>query len=109
MQPKITSDREKYLAALRLVIAHRHECESVWLKTEDVHETLHGKTVWKGPVEVFSLIHHPKAKHAYAWAHLDGKAHEKTRFVALLEVPPIQDAQTAVHASIIADSKRRQG
>jgi hypothetical protein len=35
--------------------------------------------------KVFSLIHHRRAKHAYAWAKLDGKGHEKRGFVALQE------------------------
>jgi hypothetical protein len=68
-----------------------------------VHEQFQGKTVWKGDVEVFDLLEHPKAKRAYAWAHLDGPKDEETRFVAVLELPPVKDAKTAVQASIMAD------
>lgn len=81
-----------------------HGCESVYLKTEHVHETFQGQTVWNGDVEVFSLINHPNAMRAYAWAHLEGKKDDKTRFVAVLELPPVKDAKTAVQASIMADS-----
>jgi hypothetical protein len=70
-----------------------------------VHEVFQGQTVWKGNVEVFELNGHPKAQYAYAWAHLDGPKDDKTRFVAVLEIPPVTNAKTAVRASIMADSK----
>jgi hypothetical protein len=108
MQPKVTADKQKYLAALSLVIEQQHGCRSVWLKTDHVHETFHGKTVWDGDVEVFGLRFHPQAFHAYAWAHLNGKPDERTRFVAVLEIPPVKDAKTAVQASIVAGSETPQ-
>jgi hypothetical protein len=94
-----------YVAALRLAIAQLHGCQSVYLKTVHVHETFQGKTVWNGDVEVFSLIGHPKALHAYAWARLEGAGDQTTKFTAVLEIPPVTDAKTAVQASIMADSK----
>jgi hypothetical protein len=62
--------------------------------------------VWDGVVEVFDLVGHPKAKRAYAWSHLDGDKDEKTRYVAVLEIPPVVSPETAVKASIVSDSKR---
>ena len=100
--------KRDYIATLRAAIWSMHKCESAYLKTEHVHETFQGKTVWNGDVEVFSLVQHPKAKRAYAWAHLDGPKDEKTRFVVVLELPPVKDAKTAVQASIMADSKTGQ-
>lgn len=100
------ASKSDYIAALRAVILRLHGCESVHVRTEHVHETFRGKTVWNGDVEVFSLINHPKAMHAYAWAHLEGKKDEKTRYVAVLEVPPVKDARTAVQASIMANGTR---
>ena len=70
-----------------------------------VREIVEGKTVWKGNVEVFEVLNHPKAKHAYAWAHPDRPKHDKSRFIAVLEIPPVKDARTAVQAYIMADSK----
>ena len=84
-----------------------HNCESVWLKTVPVCEMFQGKTVWDGDVEMFSLFGHPKALHAYAWAKLEGQNDETTKFVAVLELPPVTDARTAVQASIMADSPKR--
>ena len=49
---------------------------------------------------------HPKAQKAYAWAHYDGDKDQEIRFVAMLEIPPVKDAKTAVQASIMAAGKR---
>jgi hypothetical protein len=50
---------------------------------------------------------HPKAKRAYAWGHLDGAKEERTRFVWVLEIPPMESADTAVRVQIIKDFKIR--
>jgi hypothetical protein len=67
-----------------------------------------GKTVWQGDVEVFDLAGHPKAKRAYAWSHLDGAKDERTRFVAVLEIPPVVSAETAVRVQIVKDVKEKR-
>ena len=100
--------RQDYLDRLQVAVQHLHNCGAHWLRTVSVHEVFRGKTAWKGDVEVFGLIGHPKAKRAYAWSHLDGHKDEKTRFVAVLEIPPVKDAKTAVQVSIVADSKAQQ-
>lgn len=105
---KAVANKQDYIAALRIAIAQLHSAAAVWLKTEHVHETFQGKTVWNGDVELFSLLDHPKASRAYAWAHLEGAKDEKTRYVVVLELPPVKDAKTAVQASIMADSQRLQ-
>lgn len=88
-------------------MTHLHKCGAVWRKTVPVHEVFQGKTVWQGDVEVFDLMGHPKAKRAYAWSHLDGKKDERTRFVAVLEIPPVESAETAVRVQIVKDFKRK--
>ena len=70
-----------------------------------VHEVFRGKTVWQGEVEVFDLNGHPKAKRAYAWAHLDGKHDEHTQYVAVLEIPPVDSARRAVQVHIVKGIK----
>jgi len=70
-----------------------------------VHEVFRGETVWKGEVEVYDLTGHPKAKRAYAWSHLDGKGDDRERFVAVLEIPPVESAVTAVRVQIVKDTK----
>jgi hypothetical protein len=53
-------------------------------------------------VEVFRLTGHPKAKRCYAWSFTEGK---ETRFVTVLEIPPVESAQTAVRAAIASEAK----
>ena len=99
------ANKRDYLARLQLAVEHLHKCGAVWRETAPVHEVFRGQTVWKGDVEVFDLRGHAKAKRAYAWSHLDGPKDERERFVAVLEIPPVESAKTAVQASIMADGK----
>jgi len=58
------------------------------------------------PYVFFDLTGHPEAKRAYAWSHLDGQNDERTRFVAVLEIPPVVSAETAVRVQIVKDFKK---
>jgi len=99
------ANKQDYIAKLQVAVSQLHNCEAHWLRTVPVHEVFKGKTVWQGDVEVFGITGHPKAIRCYAWSHLDGSSDEKTRFVTVLEIPPVKSAETAVQASIMADSK----
>lgn len=88
---------------LQNAIRRLHECEADYLETVPVTETFQGQTVWEGEVEVFNLRGHPKAAHCYAWSHeTEGKG---KRFVAVLELPPVDSPQAAVRAAIVAEMK----
>jgi hypothetical protein len=63
-----------------------------------------GKTAWDGVVEVFRLIRHPKAKHCFAWSYQDG--HE-TKTTAVLEIPPVNSAESAVKVAIAAKAREQ--
>jgi hypothetical protein len=95
-----------YLSRLKLAVEHMHGSSATWRQTVPVHEVFRGQTVWRGDVEVFDLTSHPKAKRAYAWSHREGKNDKGERFVAVLEIPPVESAKTAVQASIMADGKK---
>ena len=97
---------KEYIERVKLALEHLHGCSAVHSKTVPVHEVFQGRTVWQGHVEVFDLTGHPKAKRAYAWSHLDGDKDDRERFVAVLEIPPVESAETAVRASIMADAKK---
>lgn len=87
-----------------MVIHQLHGCDSKHLETVPVHETFRGQTVWKGEVEVFELRNHPKASRCYAWSRqADNEADE--RFVAVLELPPVDSPQAAVKVAIAAEVK----
>ena len=54
-------------------------------------------------VEVFTLEGHAKAKRAYAWQLWED---ENAQYTVVLEIPPVDSANTAVRASIAAEAKR---
>ena len=100
------ANKQNYLARLQVVISQLHNCGAVYRITVPVHEVFQGQTVWKGEVEIFDLIRHPKAKRCYGWSHPEGADDKGERFVTVLEIPPVESAVTAVRASIVADSKK---
>jgi hypothetical protein len=102
------ANKPEYIGMVKLAVEHLHNCGAVHRATVPVHEVFRGQTVWQGDVEVFDLIGHPKAKRAYAWSHLDGAKDERTRFVAVLEIPPVESAETAVRVQIVKDAKGKK-
>jgi hypothetical protein len=82
-----------------------HNCSATWRESVPVREVFNGKTIWQGEVEVFDLTGHPKAKRAYGWSHPGGDDNKGERFVTVLEIPPVESAQTAVKISIVNDIK----
>jgi hypothetical protein len=92
----------KYIAHLIDVFAKVHGCEAKHVETVPVHERWQGKTVWEGEVEVFDLTGHPKASRGYAWNYDKEKG---SATVAVLELPPVISAKTAVQAAIVAEGK----
>jgi len=99
-------NRQEYLDRLQVAVQELHKCGAVQRDSVPVHEVFRGKTVWEDQVEVFDLIGHPKTKWCCAWSHRDGPQDQGERFVAVLEIPPVKDAQSAVKAAIVAESKK---
>ncbi len=99
-------NKQDYIARVATAVQHLHNCAAAHRETVPVHEVFKGQTVWQGDVEVFDLTGHPKAKRAYAWSHREGKNDEGERFVAVLEIPPVESAVTAVRAQIVSDYKK---
>ena len=90
---------------LQQAIRDLHGLESQYERTETVHETFQGKMVWEGNVKVFRVRGHPQAQFAYAWTRED---HDGTKHqVAVLGVPPIDSAQEAVQAALMAEGRKR--
>lgn len=96
-----------YIESLQQAIRRLHECESEHVESVPVTETFQGKTIWQGTVEVFTLSDHPKAKRCYAWSHLAGKDDSETRYVAVLELPPVDSPEKAVKVAIASEVKSR--
>lgn len=89
--------------SLEEVIKKEHGCDSVHVRSEPLYEAFQGLTAWQGTVEVFDLIGHPKAKRAYVWQYEDDD--KRTKTVTVLEIPPVDSAQTAVKAAIVAKAR----
>jgi hypothetical protein len=102
------ANKQDYLAQVQVAIQQLHQCGAMHRATVPVHEVFRGKTVWQGDVEVFDINGHPKAKRCYAWSHLDGANDERTRFVAVLEIPPVSSPETAVKIAVAAEIRNRQ-
>jgi len=94
-----------YIEALQDAIFKAHGCKTQHLRSIPINEQFKGNPVWQGVVEVFELIDHPKAKICYAWGHHSGNKDEKSRYVMVLEIPPINSPLAAVRASIVSDSR----
>jgi hypothetical protein len=103
----IVKSKLDILDRLKSAIEDLHKCSACYLRTQLVEETVRGKTVWVGDVEVFALTRHPKAKICYAWSSHKRKDDQgKERIFAMLEIPPVNSPQTAVRASIVSDAKK---
>lgn len=94
-----------YIEELRAVILNLHNCEATHVESVPVTEEFQGETVWQGNVEVFDIRGHPKAKRAYAWGHVTGEEDQGRRYVAVLELPPVNSPQTAVQAAVVSEIK----
>ena len=99
----VVENKQDYLDKLKLAIEHLHNCGAHYQRIETVIEYFDGKLVWAGDAEVLGLVGHPKTKRTYAWSHLDGPNDEHTRFVAVLEIPPVDAAKRAVQVQIVKD------
>jgi hypothetical protein len=86
------------LSLLKTAIKTVHGCNCKHVATAKVQEARHGKTVWTGDVEIFSLRGHPEAREAYAWNYRtdDGRVQS----YAVLKLPPIESASDAVKAAL---------
>jgi hypothetical protein len=90
---------------LQRAIRDLHGLDSEHVESVPVHEIFQGETVWEGEVEVFRVHGHPEAQRAYAWTYQDddGTPHH----VAVLGVPPINSAQDAVKAAVMAHIEKQ--
>lgn len=88
-------------AALLDAIKTLHGADATWVEAVPVSETYDGDTAWEGVVQVFDLMGHSEATRCYAWSHVTDEG--KTRYVAVLHVPPVDSPQAAVRAAIVQE------
>ena len=92
------------LTELIKVVEAQHDCSASVVGTEAVSETFEGQPVWEGIVHILEITGHPEATRCYAWSS-PVESSSKRRFYAVLEIPPVQSAQDAVRAAIVAEHK----
>ena len=85
------------LLHIQRAVERAAECPAEHAESIPVLEVFRGQTAWEGVVEAFDFTRHPKAKRAYGWAYHDGK---ERRYVAVLEIPPVDSANASVRAAI---------
>lgn len=92
---------------LQNVIEEQHDCSASLVDSEVVSEAFKGQPVWDGIVHIFEITGHPEATRCYAWSS-PVESSSKRRFYAVLEVPPVQSAQDAVRAAIVAEHREER-
>jgi hypothetical protein len=91
------------LLNIKKAVEKAAECPAVHISSVIVTEAFQQQIVWKGVVEVFALKEHPKAKRAYGWNIGEGA---DATYTAVLEIPPVDSAETAVKVAIAAGGRR---
>jgi len=85
---------------LKQVVEQQHHCKATFREVAHVVESHKGNILWAGDVSVFD-VDHAEAKTAYAWADPVPKS-KRLRYFAVLGKPPINTANDAVRAAIVA-------
>ncbi len=74
-----------------------HGCKAAHEDSQVIIEMFRNQVAWDGVVESFALEGHPKAKRCYAWSYLENG---ETQYTTVLEIPPVDSAETAVKVAI---------
>ena len=82
----------------------RERCRAKDIQSLRVKEKWIEETLWDGVVETFDLLNHPTAKRAYAWEKWEPG--EKPQYTVVLGIPPVNSANDAVKAAIMAIVKQ---
>lgn len=90
---------------LAKAILDLHGCKAMWVESVPVKETFQGRTVCEGIVQIFNLFGHPPASRCYAWSHETENG--KRKFFAVLHQGPVDSAQAAVRAAIVAECREK--
>lgn len=97
-------NHDQYIEELKAAILNVHGAQATHVETVPVTEEFQGETVWQGEVEVFTIRGHPKANRVYGWGFTVNE-NQGRKYVAVLEVPPVDSPQTAVKAAVVSEIK----
>ena len=87
---------------IKSVVERQEKCRAIHVESVVVREEFHGEIVWEGVVETFDLRDHPIAKRAYAWQRFKGGEKKEPEYTVVLGIPPVNSAQNAVRAAVVA-------
>jgi len=90
---------------LNNLIERQEKCRAKHIESVVIHERFEGMRVWDGVVETFQLEGNSRAKRAYAWVTPASQGKEP-EYKIVLGVPPLNSAQEAVRAAVLADFKK---
>ena len=79
-----------------------HRVKAVHSGSVPVRLVFKDEPVWDGVVSVFLITGHPKARRAFAW-EIPGSPPD---YVAVLDIPPVKDPETAVKAYIASLARK---
>ena len=84
---------------LKEAVEELHNCESNYISTEHVRESLGGTLIFDGAVSLFGLSGHPAATMCYAWSVQESGGLAPLVYAAL-RMAPIDSSRDAVRASL---------
>ena len=87
---------------IKKALESKENCHAAHVTSLLVSEQFEGKVIWEGIVETFDLHDHPTAKVAYAWERWRDDEKADAEYTVVLGAPPINSAQDAVKAAIVA-------
>jgi hypothetical protein len=90
---------------IRAAVELHANCQATHIQSLHVKERFNARNVWEGVVEVFAIDGNPEAKQAYGWQTKNDNGGSDTTVV--LGVPPVNSAQAAVRAAIVAQARRQ--
>jgi hypothetical protein len=91
--------RKAYIIKLRSAVEAAHQCRAAHRRTIATRPSRDPK--WPSQVEVFWLTGHPTAKRCFAWSDPG----EPAQVIAVLEIPPVIGAATAIQAALASKSR----
>jgi len=94
------------IEALQRTVEQAFRCKARHVESKPVFEAMNGEVVWDGVVETFELDGHPKAKRCHAFKFVDNDPESAGRMV--LELPPVDSAESAVKAVIAAQVQKNR-
>jgi hypothetical protein len=97
----IVSAMESPNRELKQAVESRHGGTATHARSVPVHESIRGREVWNGAVQVFDLVDSPSgATRAYAWSY--GLPDGERRVIAVLQAGSVIGPREAVRAAMVA-------